>query len=163
MARMSHEACTPQAVEVHKFLIFGNDWYCNRLLAIDKAVKAHVHCKTKKSQKNQMARMNHEAPKKSMSSSWPSVSMGLRTVHLQQPCFFPYFFLTRQTKNILIFYFRRPARTGTKKNKCVVQSVFSATPCNRLILILISQLKEVVNQKTNGDTVLQRINQLREI
>ena len=81
MARMNHEAPTPQAVEVHKLLIFGNDWYCNRLLAIDKAVKAHVHCKTKKSQKNQMARMNHEAPKKSMSSSWPSVSMGLRTVH----------------------------------------------------------------------------------
>ena len=48
MARMSHEACTPQAVEVHKVLIFGNDWYCNRLLAID---KAHVHCKTKKVRK----------------------------------------------------------------------------------------------------------------
>jgi hypothetical protein len=51
MARMSHEACTPQAVEVHKLLIFGNDWYCNRLIAIDKAVKAHVHCKTKKVRK----------------------------------------------------------------------------------------------------------------
>ena len=34
-----------QAVEVHKLLIFSNDWYCNRLLAID---KAHVLCKTKK-------------------------------------------------------------------------------------------------------------------
>ena len=45
---MNHEEPTSQAVEVHKLLIFGNDWYCNRLLAIHKAVKAHVHCKTKK-------------------------------------------------------------------------------------------------------------------
>jgi hypothetical protein len=38
------EEPTSQAVEVHKLLIFSNDKYWNRLLAID---KAHVLCKTK--------------------------------------------------------------------------------------------------------------------
>ncbi len=42
------EKVASQAVEVHKLLIFSNDKYCNRLLAID---KAHVLCKTKKVRK----------------------------------------------------------------------------------------------------------------
>ena len=112
MARMSHEACTPQAVEVHKLLIFGNDWYCNRLLAIDKAVKAHVHCKTKKSQKNQMARMNHEAPKKSMSSSWPSVFNGIENSAVAAALFLPILLpiVARGKQKIFLFFiFRRPA------------------------------------------------------